>query len=771
MSYSEICSEISLKVFRLIGCLSATVFFLVSSGEASAGYSVLGGLPVTQGRMVISDEDYERVKDPQAKSGPGFHLQETRVEADVSGVLARVRVSQVFTNPYSDRLEALYVFPLPENSAVDKYSFQIGERLIIGEVKRKEEARKVYQQARQDGRKAALLEQERANIFTQSVANIPANSEVVIHIEYVQPLEVDEDRYLFRFPMVVGPRYIPGAALSRPSIGRGWAKDTDQVPDASRITPTQIPVGMRSGHDVFVTVNIDGAMPIQAITPVTHELEIAKRSDTQSVVSLKNTSVIPDQDFIFEYRLAGHQTTLASMVHRPAADQDGYVMMALQPKWSVEQSEITPREVHLVLDTSGSMRGQPISQMRQFAAEVLDNLNPEDTFQIIAFSNRSTAFRDSAVPADAGNIETGKDFVRNLKPNGGTNLLPALKLALGQAQEETSSPRYLFLMTDALVGNDHSILGYLRDQQFQDARVFPIAFGSTPNGYLIKRAAEIGRGFSMQITNHDNPVAIAHQFNDLTSSPYMTDLQIDWGDLEVEDQVPSRLPDLFAGKPLIVLGRYGQAGSSKVTLKGNVAGNVVEMELDLELPELEPAHDVIGSVWARQRIRQIWNENVGKETADSRNEITSLGLRHHLVTAYTSFIAVEKELDQPTEGKLISEQVPVETPDGMTATTRNQPSPLAKQKRDPSQTIAAGKSDPAVSSQQNNSSNASSTQSNMGSAPTYSPSQSVSQPRHSPGGGFGASGRASGGGPIGPFSALLSLAGAGAAAMMRRKNG
>jgi Ca-activated chloride channel family protein len=798
MSYPVKTILIQRRFLSLIGCLSATLAMLFGSGPACAGYSVLGGAPVTQGQMLISDEDYQRVHIPETKSsskqGPLFQLRETRVEAEISGVLARVRVSQVFQNPFSDSLEALYVFPLPENSAVDAYSLQIGERLIVGEVKEREEARQVYQQARQEGRKAALLEQERANIFTQSVANIPANSEVVIHLEYVQPLEVDDDRYLYRFPMVVGSRYIPGTPVNRPNVGRGWARDTDLVPDASRITTPRLPEGMRNGSDVSITVTVDGAMPIQEITPVTHELDISRQSETKSVVSLKNQSVIPDQDFVFEYRLASEQTTLASMVHRASAQKGGYVMLALQPKWSVEQNEIAPREVNLVLDISGSMRGQPISQLRQFATEVLDALNPQDTFQIIAFSQSARAFRASAIPADAANVAAGKDFIRNLNPSGGTNLLSALQLALGKQQEEDAAARYLFLMTDALVGNDHGILGYLREQQFQDARVFPIAFGAAPNDYLIKRAAEIGRGFSMQITNQDNPVAIAKQFNALTNSPYMTDLQIDWGDLVVEDQVPERLPDLFSGKPLIVLGRYDQSGSSKVVLRGNVQGNAVELELDLELPELEPAHDSIGSVWARQRIRQIWNQNVGKETSQSRAEITALGLQHQLVTAYTSFIAVEKELEQPLDGKLVMETESDES-SKETGVTASDSSSVKNQTVDSKKQAAKKSVQQAVANQTQHDTTASttkpaatpaapasrsaapvtpSTSSSSGSAPSYSaPSSATQQPaqyRSAPSGGFGAGSGRSGGGPIGPFSALLSLAGAGAAAMLRRKN-
>jgi Ca-activated chloride channel family protein len=789
MIYSATNFATPFKVLYSISWFTASALLLFCSTSAQAGFSVLGGAPVTQGQMLISDETYERVKPKTSNpaqaqpAAPKFHLKETRVEAEISGVLARVRVSQVFQNPFSDRLEALYVFPLPENSAVDAYSFQIGERLIVGEVKERVEARQIYERARQDGRKAALLEQERANIFTQSVANIPANAEVVIHIEYVQPLEVDQERYLFRFPMVVGPRYIPGTPVSRPSMGRGWARDTDLVPDASRITPEVIPSGMRNGNDVFITVKIDGAMPIQAVTPVTHELNVEKRSETESIVTLKNQSVVPDQDFIFEYRLAGEHTTLASMTHRASSDEDGYVMLALQPKWSLDSSEITSREVLLVLDTSGSMNGPAMSQLRQFADKILDGLKAEDTFRVIAFSNQARAFQPAAVPATGENIEAAKNFVRGLRANGGTNLLSALQLALGETQTESSPPRYLFLMTDALVGNDHSILRYLKDQRFQDARVFPVAFGAAPNDYLMKRAAEIGRGFSLQVTNQDNPVALAEQVNALTNSPYMTDLQIDWGDLTVQDQVPERLPDLYAGKPLIVLAKYSQTGFSTVKLRGNVMGQPVELELELELPEIEPAHDSIGSVWARQRIRQIWNRDVGAETPAGKAEITELGLRHQLVTAYTSFIAVEKELEEAPEGKLITQATKVQAPDGMdsAATSSNAKSQAVADTSVPASSNAgtASSSSDQASTPQNPSSTMSPAstptqvaQANQSSSPpatsSYDSSRSSqysSRPRSS----FGAGGGSRGGGPIGPVSALLSLAGAGAASLMRRK--
>ncbi len=330
-------------------------------------------------------------------------------------------------------------------------------------------------------------------------------------------------------------------------------------------------------------------------------------------------------------------------------------------------------------------------------------------------------------------------------------------------------------MTDALVGNDHSILSYLREDRFSDARVFPIAFGAAPNDYLMNRAAEMGRGFAMQVTNEDNSVAIAKHFNALTSLPYMTDLQIDWGDLKVKDQVPARLPDLFAGKPLIVLGRYDQAATSTVRLKGNVLGSPVEMELELELPAIEPAHDSISSVWARQRIRQIWNRNVGKETDESRAEITELGLRHQLVTAYTSFIAVETEADKAQEGELVTDTDSLDPADqstnGTDQSSKPASQPVKKPVADPPAKQPANKVSSTGSTAQSTNSQASTPSSAPISSSASTPSPSVQRAPNSSSSArpsFGAGG-GGGGGPIGPVSALLSLAGAGVASMMRRK--
>jgi len=636
---------------------------LMAPVPAQAEYAMIRGIPVTQGQMRIAGPDLDRLQQAKPDAGDQFVLKETRVEAEISGVLARVRVEQVFENPYPERLEAIYIFPLPEDAAVDRYWFQVGEKVIRGVVMKRADARQEYERARTEGRKAALLEEERPDIFTQSVANIPPKQSVTVHLEYVHPVGIDGNRYLFRFPMVVGPRYIPGQPVGRPNVGRGWLPDTDQVPDASRVTPEPLPEGMRNGNDVKISVKLDAGMPIRSVAGVTHELEVKKPSETTASIQLKNQKTIADKDFVVEYRLAGEDTVLASLAHR--GDKEGYFALVLQPKAKIESAELTPREVILLLDSSGSMNGPSISQLRVFAEHVLEKLNPQDTFRIVAFNNTRWVFRDQALPATAENVAAGKAFIRQLQAGGGTEMLPALQTALGRNEAEQARVRYLVLVTDALVGNDDAILGYLG--QFADVRVFPVAVGAAPNHYLISRAAEIGRGFALQVTNQDNPVEMAGRFNAKIAVPYMTDVQIAWGTLKVRDVVPEVLPDLYSGRPLVLLGRYDEPGKGEITLKGNIHGQEVKTALTLSLPEKMPEHDSLGPLWAGQRIRQIWNRNVGRETPQVRDEITQLGLAHQLVTRYTSFVAVETEAAELAKGNLRTEVVQPMMPEGMTA--------------------------------------------------------------------------------------------------------
>ncbi|MBN2418831.1 MAG: VWA domain-containing protein [Deltaproteobacteria bacterium] len=642
------------------------ICLFVFAGIAGADYVTLGGKPVTQGQMLIAANSMDRLKSSsvQPVNTDRFILEKTNVDVEITGVIARVRVQQLFTNPFNDRLETTYVFPLPENAAVDAYSFKIGEKVIKGVVKEKEEARKEYEQARNDGRKAGLLEQERPDIFTQSLVNIPPGASVTANIEYVHTLKIDGAHYLFSFPMVVAPRYIPGNQVSRNNVGRGWANDTDQVPDASRITPVTVPPGMRTGNDVEITVKVDAGMPVTNITGVTHELDIVNSFETTAVVKLKNGPVIPNKDFILEYRVGGDSTMLAFMTHRSGSD-DGYFSMVIQPKHNVEIKEVSPREVILLLDTSGSMQGVPLNQLKLFSEQVLATLNPQDYFNICAFSSSLKKLAQDSIAATESNINMGSNFIYNLQSNGGTEMLPAIKEILRPDSRELNLHRYVIIVTDALVGNDKTILNYLSKPEYSHLRVYPVAMGPAPNNFLIERAAEIGRGFSMRVTNQDNAAEMAKRLTSKISYPIMTDLAIDWGNLKVKDILPSPLPDLYADRPLIIIGRYEKPGVSDVHLKGNILGQKMETEFKVDLPEEQKDHDSLPVLWARARVRHLINAEIGNVSSETRNAVKDIGLKYQIVTDYTSFIAVERDIPENISSKLITQDVLTAIPEGM----------------------------------------------------------------------------------------------------------
>ena len=335
-------------------------------------------------------------------------------------------------------------------------------------------------------------------------------------VDYLDPeaarkfVELTYEKYYQTFPEHFG-KTIDSAFYDEPTfhVGRGWVPDTDQVPDASRITPEPLPQGMRDGNDVQISVKLDAEMPIQDVTGVTHELDVTNPSPTEAQIRLKNQTAIPNKDFVVEYRLAGEDTVLASLTHR--SESDGYFALVLQPKWQIETAELMPWEVVLLLDTSGSMSGSAIGQLRIFAQHALDYVNPQDTIRVVSFSNSPEALHSQPVPATPDNLAAAKQFIRNLRSGGGTQMLPALQAALGPSGGEQSRVRYLVLVTDALVGNDSSILGYLKQPEFADVRVFPVAMGAAPNHYLISRAAELSRGFAMQVTNQDNAAEMAQR--------------------------------------------------------------------------------------------------------------------------------------------------------------------------------------------------------------------------------------------------------------------
>jgi len=579
-------------------------------------------------------------------------LLDTDVRAEVSGPVARVTVTQHYENPFETPIEAVYTFPLPERSAVDSMTMRIGDRTIVGEIHRREEAEKIYQEARNAGKRASLLNQERPNIFTQAVANIMPGDAIEITISYVEYLKYEEGEYTFSFPMVVGPRYIPGV---------------NQVPDAERITPPITPEGTRAGHTINLTVAIDAGVPVYDVRSELHEIEVETPSSSSAVVRLANLETIPNRDFILKYRVAGAAIADAVLTH--ASDNGGFFSLILQPPERISPKHITPKEMIFVIDCSGSMMGFPIDKAKKSMRLCIENMNPGDTFNLVTFAGGLGYCFDKPVPNIDRNREKALDYLDNLQGGGGTEMLPAIRAALG-GQDDPERLRVVCFMTDGFIGNDMEILDAIQ-KNVATARVFAFGIGNSVNRFLVENMARLGRGAAEVITLEGDSDKAAQRFFERIHAPILTDITVDFDGLAVHDVLPEPdlIPDLFAARPLVLTGRYTKPGEGTVTLRGMTAQGPFERTIAVSLPARNPAHDALGSLWAREKIawwmQQDWlGAQRGKPVSDVEEAVTQLGLDFGLMTQYTSFVAVEQRVVN-RDGRLETITVPVEMPDGV----------------------------------------------------------------------------------------------------------
>lgn len=632
--------------------LSLTVF----AGLASLTNNTVNAAPgkITQGALQIINKD--------GQSGGQCPLKHTDVKTEISGQLARTIVTQEFQNPFNDKIEAVYVFPLPVNAAVDDMTMIVGDRTIKGKIKRREEARQIYEAAREAGQIASLLDQERPNIFTQSVANITPGATVKVTISYVETLKYEDGTYEFVFPMVVGPRYIPGQPIAQPNPNT--APDTSQVPDASRITPPVTPEGTRAGHDIAIEVKLDAGVPLDSLQSKSHEIEEQRSNAHTAVVRLKNQNTIPNKDFILRFDVAGKKIADAVLTHR--AQSGGFFTLMLQPPERVTVADVAPKEIVFVLDTSGSMNGFPIEKAKEAMRLALDGMNPLDTFNLITFAGDTHVLFPQPLPATRGNLKRAQDFLASRYGSGGTEMMKAIRTALDPSDSQEHI-RIVCFMTDGYVGNDMEIVGEI--QKHPNARIFAFGIGSSVNRFLLDKMAAEGRGEVEYVSLDDDGSAAAKRFHERVRNPLLTDIRIDWGGLPVADVYPQRLPDLFSARPLVLTGRYTYGTRGIVRLTGKVGGQMFAREIPVEFPDSQPEHDVLATLWARTRIDDLMKQDYsgiqnGNPKEDVKEAITQLGLEYRLMTQFTSFVAVE-EMTVTEGGQPRRVDVPVEMPEGV----------------------------------------------------------------------------------------------------------
>ena len=585
-------------------------------------------------------------------------LKRTTVSAEVSGFVARVIVQQFFANPADRRIEAVYQFPLPANAAVHESAIRIGDRLVIAEIKEREAARKKYEKAKAAGKRASLLEQERPNIFTQSVANIGPGEEIVVAIQYVQELAYDDELYTFSFPMTIGHRFIPGMPTDR--TGHGSSENTDMVPDASRVTPPILPPQLRSGRDIELEVRVDAGFPIVEITSPSHEVILDWEASERVAVSLGPSERIPNKDFILSYRIAGKGIETALLTHRTS--EEGTFLLMVQPPAEMSGAEAVPKEMVFVLDCSGSMSGRPMAASKRLMKKFIAGMNPDDSFQVIRFSSYSSSLSPTPLENTEANRARGLAYVDSLSGGGGTMMIEGIKAAL-DFEPDPERQRMVFFLTDGYIGNEIQILAAIRER-VGDTRLYALGVGSSPNRYLINEMSTEGHGFSQYVGINDDPAPAVDRFFRRLNLPVLTAIETDWGGLDVIDPLPASVPDLFDNQPVFLVGRYRTPGIATVVLRGRRGHGWTEIPVEVELPDHERSNPALEQLWARRKIAELMRRQVRQELPEVREEVLALALEYHLMSKYTSFVAVERKLKEGLHLPLETVLIPSELPDG-----------------------------------------------------------------------------------------------------------
>ncbi|MFO0782770.1 MAG: VIT and VWA domain-containing protein [Phycisphaerales bacterium] len=729
-------------------------------------------------------------------------LKHTDVHVDVAGPFTRVTLVQQFQNPYRVPIEAVYTFPLGERGAVDRMKMVVhgpsGDRTVVGQVKERSLARFIYEAARDQGYVASLLEQERPNIFTQSVANIEPGSTVDVEISYVETLAMKDGVYQFAFPMVVGPRYIPGrpsstqplpagwqardgvvllgpaqlqggeapaaaamllrlqnaqpvqaptpeqtAALGSPTAsyqavyadgsqepcvlyatgagsvgnrwfvlpsgsgpdGKGFAADTTQVPDASRITPMPTRPNERAGHDISVSVSIDaGGVPLRDLQSKLHGINVKWEGDSRCTLQLAGGATIPNKDFVLSWGLKGN----AVMEGVFTDAEKGFLTLVMNPPAPDAGVAALPRELVFVVDTSGSMSGFPIEKSKELMRKALAAMRPEDSFNVVTFAGSTAVLWPELRPASKDNVDVALKFVDGAHAGGGTEMMKAIEAALVQmprgpvtappngsvtvpprtpvnpgqpgsddlAGKQPSRPpmRVAVFLTDGYVGNDQGIIAAVA-KNAGTTRVFTFGIGNNVNRYLLEEMARQGRGACDIVLLADAADKAVELFNRRIQTPVLMDISVAFEGMEVTDLQPSGalLPDLFDVQPLVVHGRCAKATGGTIVVRGRTAKGPFERRIPVEMSSggsgAGRKHDFLPQLWARAQVDAILAphlQEVENQTlaANLRQEVVRLGETYQIVSPYTSFVAVEKSR-VIVGGRAMQVTVPIEFPDGL----------------------------------------------------------------------------------------------------------
>ncbi|MEA3054170.1 MAG: Ca-activated chloride channel [Sphingomonadales bacterium] len=627
------------------GVIGAALFLLVAlallaAGAASRAQGSEEEAPVEAGALMLHPR------------GGGADLPAVRlgthVEVTVTGAIARTRVVQAFRNTGKDWAAATYLYPLPEDGAVDSLRMVIGQRIVVGEIRRREEAAQIYEQAKAKGQKAALVEEERPNMFVNKVANVAPGETVLIEIQYQAPVVHRGGDYSLRLPLVVGPHYVPPHTLT----------SGDAVADAEAVTAPILDPRHGKINPVSVEIRLQPGFPIANLMSASHRIAVEAEGEAR-IVRLAEGEVPADRDFVLSWRAAAADTTLG--LFRERVSGADYLMAVLTPPVEDRKRPVGPREMIFVIDNSGSMAGDSMDQAKASLRHALKTLTPADRFNVIRFDDTMTELFERPVPATPEQVGIAQRFTDGLESNGGTEMLPALKEALvDDTPADSGRLRQIVFLTDGEISNEAEMLAEIGARRGR-SRVFMVGIGSAPNSYLMTHMAEVGRGTYTHIGDVAEVTARMTDLLDRLARPAVTGLsaRVEGGSAEL---TPAQLPDLYAGEPLVILARADRL-EGRLEVSGTIGDKPWSKSVDLASAIEGPG---VGKLWARRKVDETELAaqlgTLDDEQAEAR--IAQLGLGFGLVTRETSLVAVDRTPSRPKGARLTEEELPLNLPKG-----------------------------------------------------------------------------------------------------------
>lgn len=603
-----------------------------------------------------------------ATDKPGRVVRAPSLAADVvmtvSGPIVRTQVTQRFENTSDAWVEGIYTYPLPKGSAIDALKMQVGDRIIEGEIQEKAQAKRTFERARDSGKRASLIIQRRPNIFSTRLANIGPGEVIKITIEYQDLIKPRDNVFQLRFPMVVRPRYNPGEPLDDRQARLGWGFDTDEVPDGSKITQPLVNGAGRNHNPVSLKINLNPGFDMEELVSPSHKVSIIEQ-DRSALITLADGDVPADQDFILRWKPKANIAPQIGMFSEKTKAGDHKLLMLIPPT-TLRAVEAAPRELVIVLDRSGSMGGQAIRQAKAAVRRAIMRLKNGDTFNIIAFDSTSQPLFSASQPVNERTIDAALDFVDNIEAGGGTEMSSALGHALaGNNAEDAGQPalKQIIFVTDGAVGNEVALMAQIKTG-LGTARLFMVGIGSAPNNYFMSEAAHFGRGTFINIAMQDDVLnAMARLFAKI-ERPQLTNIKIDG--LKDTDMVPAVIPDLYDGEPIIIAFKT----ESRIPHGLKVTGERDGKPWSMDVPRAQNGSaQGVANLWARRKIQMVNRSYIGHRGDDTfkkrRADVLVLALGYHLVSEFTSLVAVEQEVARGPADPLYKREVAANLPAGM----------------------------------------------------------------------------------------------------------